>query len=144
MNSLLHLEIETRSENPLEPNVCGSKPVHFMNIFFCRCRLVHKVNRCWTTNIWFKMVFRSCFYCLISVTGSNSCCCIKYPHLFLLDTQYCLISAAWNVTPPFEKMFLVQHFGSNQYDNIVGVLYWKLFKLSSAHILSLCQTSSLS
>ena len=37
---------------------------------------VHKVNWCWATNIWFKMVFRSCFYCLISVTGSNSCCCM--------------------------------------------------------------------
>ena len=36
---------------------------------------------------------RSCFYCILVVNGSNSCCCIKNLQLFLLDTQHSLIPA---------------------------------------------------
>ena len=53
---------------------------------------VQKLNRSWTTNIWIKMVLRTCFDYMNVGTGSNSCCCIIYLQLFLLHTQHSLIS----------------------------------------------------
>ena len=56
----------------------------------------HKVNRFRTINIWFKMVFRSCFYCIILVEpGWNSCFCIKYPQLWLPFRKNVFGSTFW-------------------------------------------------
>ena len=51
-------------------------------------------------------MFKSCLYCILVVTGSNICCCIKNPQLFLLDTSKKRRFLS------FFCMFVIQHFGS--------------------------------
>ena len=70
---------------------------------------VHRLNQCWTTNIWFKMIFRTCFFCISHITSSNSCC-VKKPQLFIFDTQHSLNSARW-CDFPFRK-------------NVFGSTFW--------------------
>ena len=55
----------------------------------------HWLSQCWTTILGLKMLLKSCFYCTSVLTGSNTCCCIKYLHLFLLDTKHYFISASF-------------------------------------------------
>ena len=42
------------------------------------------------------MVLGFFFWCIAVVTGSNSYCCIKYTHLFLLNTQHFHISTRYH------------------------------------------------
>ena len=48
--------IETRSENHLEPNVCGSTPVQLLNIFF---------SKMWTGSYWFRKIWTGLNRCIL-------------------------------------------------------------------------------
>ena len=54
-----------------------------------------------------KVGFRTCFYYILVVLGSNSCCSIKYSQFFLPVINILLFLQDY-VTPFFEKMFSVQ------------------------------------